>query len=319
MTSTTETTQHPDVSEISDLTEGLLPPSRAAEVRGHVDGCALCGDVHASLAEIRDLLGTVPAPQHMPDDVVDRLDAALAAEALSTTASVGAVPHVSRETEPPVAQKPDAEPSLSDRPAGHPRATTGPGRRSARRRRRTAVLGTALGAAVVGVSVFMLQNVQSSSQEDASLKAADHGSSSAPKGTGTFTASTLEGRVQTLLLSANAKSSSPDGTDAEKQAPPSVDIQSTPKSDSPGSESPQAPLRAPAVSVPLCVEQGIGRKTAALAMEEGTYEGTDAFLVVLPHPSDATRVQAYVVDAACVREKSAAKAELLLTHAYARP
>ncbi|MFF2406131.1 hypothetical protein [Streptomyces sp. NPDC058092] len=318
MTSTTETTQHPDVSEISDLTEGLLPPSRAAEVRGHVDGCELCGDVHSSLVEICELLGTVPAPQHMPDDVVDRLDAALAAEALSTMAPVGAAPHVSRETEPSVAQRPDAEPSLLDRPAGHPRATTGPGRRSARRRRRTAVLGTALGAAVVGVSVFMLQNVQSS-QEDASLKAADHGSSSAAKGTGVFTASTLEGRVQTLLLSAGTKSSSPDGADAEKQAPPSVDIQSTPKSDSPGSESPRTPLRAPAVSVPLCVEQGIGRKTAALALEEGTYEGTDAFLVVLPHPSDATRVQAYVVDAACAREKPAAKAKLLLTHAYARP
>lgn len=317
MTSTTETTQHPDVSEISDLTEGLLPPSRAAEVRGHVDGCELCGDVHASLVEIRELLGTVPAPQHMPHDVVDRLDAALAAEALSTTAPVGAAPHVSRETQPSGAQKPDAESSLSDRPAGRPRAATGPGRRSARRRR-TAVLGTAVGAAVVGVSFFMLQNVQSS-QDDASLKAADHGSSSTAKGTGIFTASTLEGRVQTLLLNAGTKSAGRDGTDAEKQAPPSVDIQSTPKNDSPGSESPGTPLRAPAVSVPLCVEQGIGRKTAALAVEEGTYEGTDAFLVVLPHPSDATRVQAYVVDAACVREEPAAKAKLLLTHAYARP
>ncbi|MFD4758348.1 hypothetical protein ACFWOJ_05510 [Streptomyces sp. NPDC058439] len=317
MTSTTETTQHPDVSEISDLTEGLLPTSRAAEVRGHVDGCELCGDVHASLVEIRELLGTVPVPQHMPDDVVDRLDAALAAEAFSTTAPVGAAPHVSRETKPSVAQKPDAEPSLSDRPPGHPRASTGPGRRSARRRR-TAVLGTALGAAVVGVSVFMLQNVQSS-QDDASLKAADHGSSSTAKRTGTFTASTLEGQVQTLLLGAGTKSSGPDGTDPEKQAPPSVDIQSTPRNDSPGSKSPRTPLRAPVVSVPLCVEQGIGRKTAALAVEEGTYEGADAFLVVLPHPSDVTRVQAYVVDAACVREEPAAKAKLLLTHAYARP
>jgi hypothetical protein len=42
MTSTTDTTQHPDVSEISDLTEGLLAPSRAADVQEHLDGCTLC-------------------------------------------------------------------------------------------------------------------------------------------------------------------------------------------------------------------------------------------------------------------------------------
>ncbi|MFI6723014.1 hypothetical protein NRF20_22990 [Streptomyces sp. R-74717] len=316
MTSTTDTTRHPDVSEISDLTEGLLPPSRAAEVCSHVDGCELCGDVHSSLMEIRELLGTVPTPQHMPDDVADRIDAALAAEALSTMAPDGAA-HVSRETKLSVAQKPDAEPGLPDRPAGHPRATTGPGRRPVRRRRRTAVLGAALGAAVVGVSVFIMQNVQPS-QEDSTLKAADHGSRSAASGAAAFSESTLEGQVQTLLLSAGTKPSSSDGVDAEKQAP-SVKEQSTPKSESPASESSRAPLRAPVVSVPSCVEQGIGRKTPALAVEEGTYEGSAAFLVILPHPSDATRVQAYVVDAACVREKSAAQGKLLLTHAYARP
>ncbi|MFJ2909232.1 hypothetical protein ACIO8F_07305 [Streptomyces sp. NPDC087228] len=317
MTSTTDMNRHPDVSEISDLTEELLPQSRAAEVRGHVDGCELCGDVHASLMEIRELLGTVPAPQHMPDDVADRLDAALAAEALSTAAPVGTA-HVSRETEPSAAQKPETELGLPDRPAGRPRVTTtGPGRRPARRRR-SAVLGTALGAAVVGVGVFMLQNVQPS-QEDAGLKAADRGSSSAAKGAGTFSASTLEGRVQTLLLGSGTGPSSPKGTVTEKKTPPSVGIQSTPKSDPPGTEPPRTPLRTPVVSVPLCVEQGIGRKAAALAMEEGTYEGADAFLVVLPHPSDVTRVQAYVVDAACVREKPGAKGKLLLTRAYARP
>ncbi|MET9656147.1 hypothetical protein [Streptomyces sp. NPDC006510] len=317
MTSTTDTTQHPDVTEISDLTEGLLPPSRAEEVRDHVDGCELCGEVHASLTEIRELLGTVPMPQRMPDDVADRIDVALAAEAaLGTTTPHGSA-HVSRETEPPAAQKPNAEPSSSDRPAGRPRATTGPGRRPVRRRRRTAVLGAALGAAVVGVSVFMLQTIQSS-QNSGSLKAADHSSSSAANGRGIFSESTLEGRVQSLLLTGTKPSRSADGVEAEKQAP-SVGAQSTP-TDAPGEpESPRTPLRAPTVAVPPCVEQGTGRDAAALAVEEGTYEGADAFLVVLPHPSDATRVQAYVVDAACVRTEPTGKGQLLLTRTYARP
>lgn len=60
MTSAADMTQHPDVSEISDLTEGLLTESRAAEVRSHTDTCDLCGDVLASLDEIRDLLGGLP-------------------------------------------------------------------------------------------------------------------------------------------------------------------------------------------------------------------------------------------------------------------
>lgn len=325
MTSTTDTTQHPDVTEISDLAEGLLPPSRAAEVRDHVNGCALCGEVHASLLEIRELLGTVPVPQRMPDDIVDRIDAALAAEAATgTTAPHESAPvsrgsaHVSRETEPPAAEKPKAEPSPSDRPAGRPRATTGPGRRPLRRRRRTAVLGAALGAAVVGVSVFLLQSVQPS-QNSGSLKAADRSSSAGENGGGTFSESTLEDRVHALLLSTGSKpSKSADGVGAEEQTP-SIGAQSTPKSASAGSGSPQTPLRAPTVSVPPCVEQGTGRNAAALAVEEGSYQGTDAFLVVLPHPSDATRVQAYVVDASCVQKQPTGKGELLLTRTYARP
>ncbi|MFF1645029.1 hypothetical protein [Streptomyces sp. NPDC058240] len=318
MTSTTDTTQHPDVTEISDLAEELLPPSRAAEVRDHVDGCELCGEVHASLVEIRELLGTVPMPQRMPDDVADRIDAALAAEAALDTTTASGSAHVSRETEGLAAEKPSAEPTPSDRPAGRPRATTGPGRRPVRRRRRTAVLGAALGAAVVGVSVFMLQNVQPS-QHSGSLKAADHSSSAGENGGGAFSESSLEDRVHTLLLSTGSKpSKSAEDMGAEKQAP-SAESQSTPKSTSAGPGSPQTPLRAPTVSVPPCVEQGTGRNAAALAVEEGTYEGTDAFLVVLPHPSDATRVQAYVIDASCVQEKPAGKGELLLTRTYARP
>ncbi|MGW1135967.1 zf-HC2 domain-containing protein, partial [Streptomyces zhihengii] len=82
MTSSTDADRHPDVSEISDLTEGLLPPSRAAELRRHLDDCPLCADVHASLEEIRGLLGTLPGAGRMPADVAGRIDAALAAEAL---------------------------------------------------------------------------------------------------------------------------------------------------------------------------------------------------------------------------------------------
>lgn len=311
MTSATDTTQHPDVSEISDLTEGLLPPSRTADVRRHVDDCELCSDVQASLEEIRGLLGSMPAPQPMPTDIADRIDAALTDEARSVRTASGAEADVSRETEHAGTVQ-----DLTDRPAGHSRAATGPGRRSVRRRRRAALLGTALGAAVVGVSVLLLQNVPSS-QNSADLSAADRGADASKAGSQKFSQSTLEERVHSLL-SSRTDASSPKESDGGKEAP-SVDTKSSPETAPPGSASPQVPLRAPVVAIPSCIEQGIGRNSAALAVEKGTYEGVDAFLVVLPHPTDTTRVEAYVVDAACVGADPAAKGKLLLTHAYARP
>src|SRR5919109_261488 len=78
---------YPVAAEISDLTEGLLPPTRTADIRRHVEECPLCADVYESLEEIRGLLGTLPGPPRMPDDVAGRIDAALAAEALLNATS----------------------------------------------------------------------------------------------------------------------------------------------------------------------------------------------------------------------------------------
>ncbi|MER6118954.1 hypothetical protein [Streptomyces sp. NPDC001743] len=311
MTSTTDTAQHPDVSEISDLTEGLLSPSRAEDVRGHVARCELCAAVLSSLEEIRGLLGTLPPAPAMPADVVDRIGAALAdeARALAPTTPAAAT-HVSRETESPAAGA-----GLAGRPAGHSRAATGPGRRAVGRRRRNAVIGAALGAAVLSVSVLLLQNLTLSQSSDG-LKAADQGVSSSGDGGRDFSQSTLEGRVHSLL---SANDDAPSAPDSSGKEAPSVDTKSSPEGESDGSVSPQNPLRASGVTVPSCVEQGIGRNTAALALERGTYEGADAFLVVLPHPTDSARVQAYVVDASCVGAEPPAKGKLLLTHVYARP
>lgn len=314
MTSATDTTRHPDVSEISDLTEGLLSSSRTGDLREHLAGCEICSDVLSSLEEIRGLLGSpLTAAASMPTDVADRIDAALATEArgLTPATAPASATDVSRETEPAVTAK-----DLADRPAGRSRAATGPGRLAVRRRRRNAVIGAALGAAVVSVSVLLLQNV-TSSQNSAGLKAADQGVNASSAGSQSFSQSTLEEHVHSLLNS-RTDAASPQDSSGKEQTP-SADTKSSSESMPPKPSSPQAPLRAPSVAVPSCVKRGIGRDTAALAIERGTYEGGEAFLVVLPHPTDATRVQAYVVDATCVGAEPAAKGKLLLTHAYARP
>ncbi|MFE9722104.1 anti-sigma factor family protein [Streptomyces sp. NPDC005794] len=308
MTSTADTTQHPDVSEISDLTEGLLAPSREAVLRRHIDACEDCDDVYASLEEVRSLLGTaVPLSDPMPEDVAARIDAALASEAVSAARLPDSAIPVSRET-----YDLPADSAGSPRPAGRPRGATGPGRSPSRRRRRTVILGTAFGAAAVGMSVFLLQSLQPS--QDSAGSMADRGVSAAKKSQGDFSHGTLEGRVHTLL--SETKASETPGYDSGK---PSVDTKSSPGEPSPDGVSPHTPLRTPIVDVPPCVTQGIGRNAPALAVEEGTYEGTAAFLVVLPHATDSGRVQAYVVDAACVDSTPVAKGQLLLTDSYTRP
>lgn len=308
MTSTTGTAQHPDVSEISDLAEGLLAPSRQAQVKEHLDGCALCADVRASLDEIRGLLGTLPGPHRMPADIAGRIDAALAAEALlSATSPDGEPADVSRETAAPSTQETAGVRDTSasaGRPAGRPRAAAGPGR-NPRRRRRTAILGAAFGVAAVGMSVLLLQSVHTA--DDTGPRKAEQEASAAKEGP-TYSEDNLQGRVHTLLA-ANSGQNVP--ADTTQKVPRSGD-------EPPVSawSSPNSPKKA--VDVPPCIQQGIGRSEAPLAAEQGTYEGTQAYLVVLPSAGDPSRVQVYVVNAACVGTAPSGKAEILVTHTYPR-
>ncbi|MGW8326913.1 hypothetical protein ACWGNF_06235 [Streptomyces sp. NPDC055808] len=326
MTTTTGTTQHPDVSEISELTEGLLPPSRTADVRRHVEGCTLCADVRASLEEIRDLLGTLPGPQRMPADVAGRIDAALAAEALLNATTPDdterETANVSRETaaEPservpqpasgsgPAPEPPSVSagspPPAAERPAGHSRAATGPGRTARARRRRTVVLSAVLGAAAVGAGIFFVQNIQSSSPSPQAQRASSQAS---PGGT-VFSSGTLEGRVQSLLTQHGGQSS---GKAPSAQIAPST-------KNAPNNDNPSDSLRS-AASVPPCVQAGTGRPSQQpLAAEQGTYEGAKVYLVVLPDQANPANVEAYIVDAACENDGSSAQGKLLLTHSYPR-
>ncbi|MEU5568400.1 anti-sigma factor family protein [Streptomyces coeruleorubidus] len=304
MTSTTDMAGHPDVAEISDLAEGLLPPSRSTDVRRHLDGCELCADVYASLGEIRGLLGTLPGPPRMPADVAGRIDAALAAEALlnatgpesaeshtpvSTPRSASeddSGAHVSRETSTP-----------ADRPAGRPRSsTTGPGRkgRTLNGRRRFAVLGTVFTVAALGLGSVLLSSLGDGKPPQDTAG----GQQTAPADT--FSEGKLEKQVTDLLTENQGKKGSSRTPFGSATAP--------------GTDHPQV-FRAP--TVPGCVRDGIGRKDTALAVENGRYQGKKAMLVLLPDASDATRVTAYIVDATCVdHSATAATGKVLLQRSY---
>ncbi|MFF7759683.1 anti-sigma factor family protein [Streptomyces griseorubiginosus] len=292
MTSSTDTAGHPDVAEISDLTEGLLPDSRTADVRRHLDGCELCADVHASLEEIRGLLGTAPGPTRMPADVAGRIDAALAAEALLQATAPDAVnapapvesAHVSRETSP-----------TADRPSGHARsASTGPGRKERKKgsRRKTAVLGTAFAVAALGIGSVLLVSLNDNKASDQDqVSAAD-----------TFSDSNLEKQVSQLIRSAHGGSRSPQDEMGVATAP----------SDK------QPNLTKKLSFIPACVQKGIPTQDTALATKDGVYKGKDALLVVLPDPSHSNRVTVFIMDASCVKTAPTSTAKILLKQSYAR-
>ncbi|MFJ8823840.1 hypothetical protein ACIREE_18905 [Streptomyces sp. NPDC102467] len=305
MTSTTDTAEHPEVTEISDLAEGLLPPSRTSDIRRHLDSCVLCADVYASIEEIRGTLGALPDPPRMPEDIAGRIDAALAAEALLYTLAPAPADaeEDAQETTDPVSREtsgvdaPEPPPRSMDRPAGHPRAAAGPGRKPRSVRRRTsAALGAALTAAALGVGVLLLQN-----------------------GDGTPTARE-SGAADTLAEgSLNAKVSELLGTGGEASPSPSLSEPSFGTQES-GPKTPQSlrPMPKLATTVPACVQLGTHRNEDPLAAEKGTYEGKSVYLVVLPHKTDpAHRVTAFIVDSACVKQATSA-GKLLYTHDYDR-
>ncbi|MGW6686507.1 anti-sigma factor family protein [Streptomyces sp. NPDC054961] len=312
MSPTTGTVRHPDVSEISELTEGLLSPARTAEVRAHLGDCALCADVRASLEEIRALLGTLPGPARMPADISGRIDAALAAEALldaTTPAGSGTTARsgpsdgrtgsgVSRETPP--APLPGTG---GLRPSGHPAGPTGPGRRRARRR--IALAGGLLAACAAGVLLF---NLTSGPEHEQDMSARpDVASAEARSAAHAYTAQGLQGSVRELLTSAGPEKKAPGEQNntfgLESGSPPAPEL---------------APGDREAPGVPACVQKATGRTESPLAFENGSFQGSDVFLLVLPHPGDPASVDAYVIRSACVATPGAPAEKPLLTSTYPR-
>ncbi|MFR9797526.1 anti-sigma factor family protein [Streptomyces sp. MS06] len=316
MTSTTDRARHPDVAEISDLTEGLLSSSRAGEVREHLSLCEQCADVRASLEGVRGLLGALPDVPPMPADVARRIDAALAAE---VPLQVGTANHGADSADaddaapaaPPVSgtglsghgdrvdvSRETAEPG---RPAGHARAATGPGRKDRKRHggRRRALLGTALGAAVLGLGSVLVSSLTGGG---GSGTVAEGRPSTAAD---TFSSDTLQQQV-TALLATESKPTK------DSRSPHSFGIQ--------GEVDSASPKVLQGSVLPECVRRGLGSQDGpALATENGTYQGKDALLVVLPDGTDSSRVTAYIMDATCIKNPSSPTASVLWKDSYPRP
>lgn len=299
MTSTTGTDEHPEVAEISALAEGVLSPSRTADVREHLADCELCDDVRNSLDEIRGLLGTLPGPLRMPADVVGRIDAALAAEALlsatapaTTSTAQGAA--VAESTANAKSAGSLVSRETGDRPPARPRAGTGPGRQTpassgprGRRARRwpKVLLGSACAAAVLGAGSFFLLNSGGDDQTDT------------PQAAQSPTAIVLgSGELKTRVHELLQKQRGTENAETRGMSAPN---------------SPNATLFGSGTTAPACVQQGTKRSDAIIAAHPERYKGEDAYLVVLAHPGNEALVDAYVVSATCVTASPSSPGKVL--------
>jgi hypothetical protein len=79
---------HPDLDTLADLQEGLLPPSPAAAVSGHLDHCASCRADFAALGQLPARLAAAADVGAMPHELAGRLDDALAAEPRAATVTI---------------------------------------------------------------------------------------------------------------------------------------------------------------------------------------------------------------------------------------
>lgn len=298
MTSTTGQGPHPEVSELSDWSEGLLPAEREAAVRAHVDGCGLCADVVVSLEEIRGLLGTLPV-EPMPADVAARIDAALA--------------HVPRETSTAASGAGGASPGSGGAahtpgaPGGRPSGPTGPGRtgstrsghggRGARRRRTLLASGYAAAVLALGGVVYGIVEAGGSSSNGAQT---DSSTAKTHAGAGADSADSVASSVRALL----AQQPGQDGAATDRGNSPM--LSKTPHPD----VAPAGPA-----AVPSCVLSATHRAQQPIASEREVFQGVDAYLLLLPHPADSARVDAFVVNASCT---PTAPGTVLFQGTYAR-
>ena len=71
---------HPDPEVLAEFRAGLMPGRSGGRISAHLAACEHCADLCGQLAEVSALLAAIPPPA-LPDQVAQRLDRVLAAEA----------------------------------------------------------------------------------------------------------------------------------------------------------------------------------------------------------------------------------------------
>jgi Putative zinc-finger len=274
---------HLDVDLLADLQEGLLDPERAAVATAHLAGCPDCRATRDALDGVRDLLrGDAGEVEAAPEDVVRRLDAALATASRPLTASATVTPLTS----------------------------------SVRQPWRTHLLQAAaifvLVALVGGLGYGGLRalNHRGSAASDtaASASGGNRGTEKSAAGAYKITSSgrdytqaSLRAAVPELLAGTMGAHS---GSTEAGTSPPSPAASAPSDSVSGSTPSPLAanPQRLRnGVALSACVANLAGGPVTPLAVDVGRFEGKPATIIVLPDPDDPSFVDVYAVSPDCAK------------------
>ncbi|MEU1089068.1 hypothetical protein ACFYPN_19430 [Streptomyces sp. NPDC005576] len=161
-----------------------------------------------------------------------------------------------------------------------------------------------MGTLLVQTAGTMLDNSSASDSASSAKIAPPESRTPAVSGAGEFTTATLPEQVRKLL------GSTPTLRHTESADSPAQEPQ---PSGTPLLDDPRA-----APYVPACVQRALGRTVTPLGAEPGEYEGTETYLVVLPHPTDSSLVSAYLVDARCTDSDPSGTGSLMFSHPYPR-
>ncbi len=147
-----------------------------------------------------------------------------------------------------------------------------------------AAAAAVLGGAIYGITSSGLGT--GASNESSGAKRAD-----------TATVGSSVGEQVHRLLSASGS------TQPRGEAPVAPDRARTPMLSGPDA-SPTGISGQAAATVPSCVVKATQRPQAPIAVQRELFQGVDSYLLVLPHPADTTRVDAFVVKASCTGSTS---------------
>jgi hypothetical protein len=245
-------------------------------------------------AHVAALLGSLRADDpEIPEHVAARIDGVLAelrrTEPVPLAGLAGAVPLADSEDSDRAATGAGADATVLPMPR----------RESSTSRTFRWVAGAAAAVVVLGGGAAVLSGaLGGGATSGSSVTAADSASGGGPvplRSTGTdYSSDALAAQAQSLVAEA-AKG----GTTTPEIAPEATP--DTAATDASGS--PDARTLLTSASVAACLEQLTGAPGATpVAIDQGTYEGKPADVVVLPSPDDPQRLEVWVIGPGCTRE-----------------
>lgn len=262
---------HLDADALADLHEGLLAADRAADARAHLERCAECRAVEASLRAVPASLAAAAEAGAMPADVVARVDDALSRAGRDRVPSGSAA-------------------AMTVTPLGSRTRRSPVGTRLLQ-----AAAAVVLVLAVVGVGASVLM-----SGGGASSGGSSGASANGPGGKATYallatgadySASSLAGAVPRLVAGEGRPFSAARDGDAGP---------TTASSPAEGAVAPDDTGRlAAGAALADCVTALADAPAVPLAVDLARYEGKPAAVIVLPGLDDPAMVDVWVVGPGC--------------------